>query len=222
MRDAFARARANESRAVVLITQADMFAPRAGGSTCRTAFQSLVKTIAAESLNFANPVFLVNGDTHSWASDKPLMSSTWRSYYGIASAVPNLSRITIKGGTSEWTKFTVVADATVLKVQRIPFGAVASNAAPVAAFTSSSSALTTSVNGSGSTDSDGTIASYAWDFGDGQAGTGVTASHTYGAAGTYQVTLTVTDNAGATGTVGHAVTVSGDPPPPPSTAPSPP
>ncbi|WP_166784444.1 PKD domain-containing protein [Cryobacterium sp. TMT1-2-1] len=220
MRDAFAQARANGSRAVVLITQADMFAPGADGSTYRTAFQSLVKTIAAESLSFAKPVFLVNGDTHNWASDKPLMSSTWRSYYGVASAVPNLSRITVKGGTSEWTKFTVVADAAVLKVQRIPFGAVASNAAPVAAFTSSANALTATVNGSGSTDADGTIASYAWTFGDGATATGVTASHTYAAAGTYQVTLTVTDNAGATGTVGHALTVSEVTPPPPPPPPA--
>jgi PKD repeat protein len=214
MRNAFAQAKANGSRAVVLITQADMFAPNAYGSTYRTAFQSLVRTIAAESLSFAKPVVLVNGDTHIWASDKPLMSSAWRSFYGIGSAVPNLSRITIKGGTSEWTKFTVVPDAAVLQVQRIPYGKVTSNAAPVAAFTTSASALTASVNGSGSTDSDGTISSYAWNFGDGARGTGVTASHTYGAEGSYQVTLTVTDNAGATGTVSHAVAVSSTTPPP--------
>ncbi len=61
--------------------------------------------------------------------------------------------------------------------------------------------LTTSVNGSGSTDPDGTIASYSWNWGDATAnGSGVTASHTYAAAGTYTVTLTVTDNDGATDT----------------------
>ena len=222
IRDAFARAESTESRAVVLITQADMFAPGADGSTYRTAFKSLVQTIAAESLSFVKPVFLINGDTHAWASDKPLMSSTWRSFYSVGSSVPNLSRITIRGGTREWTKFTVVPDATVLQVQRVPLGATApSNSAPTAAFTSSVSALTASVNGSGSTDSDGSISSYAWTFGDGATATGATASHAYGAAGSYQVTLTVTDNGGATGTVSHTVTVSGattppPPPPPPS------
>ncbi len=57
------------------------------------------------------------------------------------------------------------------------------NAEPVAAFTSSVNDLVVSFNGSGSSDSDGTVASYGWDFGDGQNGTGATPSHTYAAAG---------------------------------------
>ena len=86
------------------------------------------------------------------------------------------------------------------------------NQAPVAAFTSSVSGLSATVNGSTSTDADGTIASYAWDFGDGATATGVTpAAHAYAAAGTYQVKLTVTDDKGATGTVTKAVTVTAGP-----------
>ena len=49
-----------------------------------------------------------------------------------------------------------------------------------------------------STDPDGTIATYAWSFGDNSTGTGRTTSHTYSAVGTYTARLTVTDNAGAT------------------------
>ncbi|MCU7927479.1 MAG: PKD domain-containing protein, partial [Candidatus Thiodiazotropha sp. (ex Dulcina madagascariensis)] len=52
-------------------------------------------------------------------------------------------------------------------------------------------------DGSGSTDSDGTIVSYTWDFGDGATGTGMAPSHTYTTQGTYNVTLTVTDDSNA-------------------------
>ena len=81
------------------------------------------------------------------------------------------------------------------------------NAAPVASFTVTTSGLSVSVNGSGSKDADGTIVSYAWTFGDGTTATGVTPSHTYAAAGTYSLNLTVTDNAGAKGSTTQTVKV---------------
>ncbi len=85
------------------------------------------------------------------------------------------------------------------------------NVAPTAAFTAAVWGLGVSVDASGSSDTDGTIASYGWDFGDGATGTGATATHTYAAAGTYTVALTVTDDDGATGTITHDVTAV-DPP----------
>jgi len=51
------------------------------------------------------------------------------------------------------------------------------------------------------------IASYAWNFGDGSSKTGVTTTHDYGSAGTYNVTLTVTDEAGQATTVAKAIPV---------------
>ena len=88
------------------------------------------------------------------------------------------------------------------------------NVAPVAAFTQSAADLVLSVDGSTSSDSDGTLASYAWDFGDGGTATGATATHTYAAAGSYTVRLTVTDNVGATGTVTSVATVTAPVTPP--------
>ncbi len=82
------------------------------------------------------------------------------------------------------------------------------NTPPTAAFTSSVSNLVVNLDASTSTDPDGTIAGYAWDFGDGTTGTGVTASHTYSAAGTYTVSLVVTDDRGATSTKTGSVTVT--------------
>ncbi|MBK5963945.1 hypothetical protein CCR95_07555 [Thiocystis minor] len=50
----------------------------------------------------------------------------------------------------------------------------------------------------GSTDPDGSLASYAWTFGDGATSTQANPSHIYAAVGSYSVALTVTDNTGAT------------------------
>ena len=71
-------------------------------------------------------------------------------------------------------------------------------------------------NGTASSDPDGSIASYAWDFGDGSAGTGATPSHAYTGVGTYTVTLTVTDNGGLTNsaTTTASISTSSGPQPP--------
>ncbi|MEP7089827.1 MAG: PKD domain-containing protein [Nocardioidaceae bacterium] len=74
------------------------------------------------------------------------------------------------------------------------------NQAPTASLKVRCSALTCTYDGSASTDEDGTIASYDWNFGDGSThGSGATTTHTYAAAGDNTVTLKVTDNAGASG-----------------------
>ena len=67
------------------------------------------------------------------------------------------------------------------------------------------------LDGSGSSDPDGTIVAYDWDFGDSSTGTGETPSHTYAAPGTYTVTLTVTDNDGGTGMATTTAVISGPP-----------
>ena len=82
------------------------------------------------------------------------------------------------------------------------------NVAPTAEFTSSANNLDAAFT-STSTDTDGTIAGYSWNFGDATpAGTVANPTHTYAAAGTYTVTLTVTDDDGATGTINHPITVT--------------
>ncbi|MFQ6040065.1 MAG: PKD domain-containing protein [Candidatus Poribacteria bacterium] len=64
------------------------------------------------------------------------------------------------------------------------------------------------LDGSNSTDEDGTIATFNWDFGDGEVGEGEQIAHAYAAAGEYTVTLTVTDDKGDTGTATVKVTVA--------------
>ncbi len=75
---------------------------------------------------------------------------------------------------------------------------------PVASFTFSPESpeygKTVTFDASGSSDTDGTIVNYVWDFGDGNTGTGMTATHSYASVGTYGVTLTVADNDDLTAT----------------------
>ncbi len=81
------------------------------------------------------------------------------------------------------------------------------NQPPTADFSSSCALLDCDFDSSDSEDSDGTITSYLWDFGDGETSTQANPAHTYGAAGTYDVTLTVTDNDGAPDTVTQSLEV---------------
>ncbi len=83
------------------------------------------------------------------------------------------------------------------------------NEAPTASFTATpgSGALEVAFDASGSSDPENDTLSYAWTFGDGETGEGAQVTHTYGAAGDYQVTLTVDDGRGENDTQTETVTV---------------
>jgi PKD repeat protein len=68
-----------------------------------------------------------------------------------------------------------------------------------------------------SSDADGTIASWAWDFDDGGSSSQQNPDHAFTSAGTYAVSLTVTDDGGAQDTISRNVTVSDPPEDPPVT-----
>ncbi len=86
------------------------------------------------------------------------------------------------------------------------------NQPPVAAITGSTSGLTGAAlafSGSGSSDAEGGVLAYAWNFGDGSsAGSGVSVSHAYVAAGNFTVTLTVTDAEGLSNVATASVNIS--------------
>jgi PKD repeat protein len=110
--------------------------------------------------------------------------------------------VTLTVTDADGAKGTVSQDVSVTG----PF-----NAPPTASFTSTPTFLKVDLDGTASSDPDGTVAGYAWDFGDSQTATGATTSHTYAAPGTYSVTLTVTDDGGKTASKTATVTVDKNP-----------
>lgn len=94
-------------------------------------------------------------------------------------------------------------------------GSGGDNNAPTAVFEafspggSSQAPVTVTFDASLSSDSDGSITSYQWSFGDNTFGSGVTTQHTYTSAGTYTIQLTVTDNEQASAIASQQLTLTG-------------
>jgi PKD repeat protein len=119
-------------------------------------------------------------------------------YFGNSYSAPHIpgpfQDLTV--GTTDiycWPKTPATPGAPVARVQASP--------------TSGMAPLDVSFDGSSSTDDDGSIVSYEWDFDDGITGTGAAVSHTYADRGVYSARLTVTDNEGKTGTATRTITV---------------
>jgi len=129
----FADAKRTNARAVVLMTQADMFDPFmltqgvAEHPEMVSGFGPIVKAIAAGSASYGGPVYIFNGDSHVYNADSPLAAgSPWLGIYGVDS-VENVRRVTIEGAatSNEWLRVTVApnssAGSDVLSWERVPY-----------------------------------------------------------------------------------------------------
>lgn len=152
----------------------------------------------------------------SWTGTTGMFATSTKLYFvasdgtlnsiGLAGGVPSGGTQVVDGPTQSGVDW---------RARALFFGpstAQPPNADPTASFTSSCVDLICSFDASASEDSDGTIESFDWDFGPGSA-TGQTAQHSFGAAGTYNVTLSVTDDRGGVGSVTRQVTVEVSPQP---------
>ena len=131
-------------------------------------------TKPANSTTRANPAATGSGKVSSLVADSngPVATGT---------AAGRVARTSASGGGTQ-----------LLSVVIAP-GTVTANRAPVASFTSDCTLMRCTFDAAGSSDPDDNPLTYAWNFGDGTTGTGVTSSRTYTAAGARTVTLTVND-----------------------------
>jgi hypothetical protein len=131
----FADAKATNARAVVVMTQADMFDPfllsmgAAENPELVSGFRPIVEALAKGSREFGGEVYLFNGDSHIYNDDSPLAAgSPWLEIYGQDS-VDTLRRVTVEGAatSNEWLRVAVRPNSGpgegVLSWERVPYTA---------------------------------------------------------------------------------------------------
>jgi PKD repeat protein len=134
--------------------------------------------------NNANRTHDVTADDFSWASETSSSFIFSRTFNSVEEVLYHCTVHSAPGrniNTSQNGRINVIEGAQ--------------NQAPTAAFSSTCTDLGCNFTDQ-STDSDGSIASWSWDFGDGSMSSAQNPGHSYAAAGTYTVSLSVTDDGG--------------------------
>jgi len=172
--------------------------PRGSSCTVEDMFKPAMPPVALFSVvkNYLN---VVVDATDSYDPDGSIVSYAW-DFGDQSSVVMGLTAThTYAAGATYTITLTVTDNDGLTGELSQDVTVVPPPTPPVAKFTATMDWMVVSVDASASYDSDGTIQSYAWDFGDGDTGTDVSTSHTYLVEKTYTITLTVTDNDGMTG-----------------------
>lgn len=151
------------------------------------------------------PLTVAFNGSSSTATNTPLVKYSWVFGDGSQATGATVSHTFTTAGTY-YTELTVEDSLGLIDKATTPIvvGQTTINQKPTAIIavdpSQGGAPLTYSFNGSQSSDPDGSIVKYDWNFGDGTTGSGATTQHTYASQGNYTATLQVTDDRGATAT----------------------
>jgi hypothetical protein len=110
---AFAVARRDRARGVVIAMQANMWVKRLEASADVSGFDALVRRIATRARQFRGEVLVLQGDTHEYLTDRPLKAGSPE--HGVTTRAPNVRRVVVQGETSsEWLRLRVSPGAKKL------------------------------------------------------------------------------------------------------------
>lgn len=141
-------------------------------------------------------------------STPPSTISRWAWDFGDGSTSSDVAPTHRYAAPGTYTATVVVTDSAGVASLPVTSTVTVTHDDPVAEFTTDKNGLAVSVDASGSSASDGATLQYAWNWGDETPSTsGKTASHTYAQAGTYDITLMVTDSVGSMQALTHTVEV---------------
>jgi hypothetical protein len=146
----------------------------------------------------------VDDPTFSTGALSVIGTETWTASWDTATVGLGVHTIFARATQAGQTGPAASTTLTIIEPENVP---------PVAAIDGPSSAKRgkdITFTSAGSSDADGSIVSYAWDFGNGMAAEGSSVTVRYKDVGTYTVTLTVTDSDGATDTAAHTITIGKD------------
>ena len=196
----------------------DLFVAEDGGNMelCLIAWHDGVREVA--------PFLRITGHSGSEVTG-PAFSPDGRRLYlssqrgtngvGVTFEITGPFRVSIDGSvpppppTTTTTTTTTTAVPTTTSTTTTTTTTVPTNQGPTASFSSTEDLLRVEFDATASSDPDGSVTGWDWDFGDGSTGSGATVEHTYTSAGSYVVQLTVTDDDGATDSTTGLVTATG-------------
>jgi hypothetical protein len=105
---AFAKAKADGMRGVVIDAQADMWDPEKGAAH-QSGYEPIVSTVASDTTAFGSPVLMFNGDSHVYQSGNPLSPTDPNYNIHPGYNVPNFHRVVVHGSTFplEWLRLSI-------------------------------------------------------------------------------------------------------------------